>query len=97
MNVPVDAVEAAALLRSHLDGLASWSRAALVALVGDQHVATVIGGSGTEYQIEVEALWDRDPGGMLRVQGAIDDGRFRSAFRPVTDEFLIGEDGSIIR
>ena len=64
-----------------------------VALIGDQQVTSVCGGSGVGYQIEVEAFWDSKPGGLVRVLGSIDDGTLRAAFRPVSDDFLIGPDG----
>jgi hypothetical protein len=65
----------------------------LVALIGEQRMADVVGDSGAEYQLEVEVFWDSDPGGLVRVLGSIDDGTLRAAFRPVCDDFLIGPDG----
>jgi hypothetical protein len=47
------------------------------------------------YQVEVNAYWDAEPGGTIRVIGAIDDGGFRSSFSPLTDGFLLSADGAV--
>lgn len=55
---------------------------------------TVVAESGVQYQIEVQAFWDRprEPGN-LRVMISIDDGGWR-AFRPISTDFIIAADGS---
>lgn len=85
----------------HLDELAdfrSMSFQELSSLVGSVIVMEKKGLSGTDYQIEVLVLWDspRNPGGNLRVIASIDDGRFLSAFNPVTEDFIKGPDGNFI-
>ena len=55
----------------------------------------MIEGSGVAYQVEVTAVWEGPAGGAIRVLGAIDDGTFRAAFRPVTDDFVKHPDGVI--
>lgn len=46
------------------------------------------GDSGTDYQIEIEVMWDGKGGGDLRVLGSIDDGGVR-AFCPLCDSFIV--------
>ena len=89
----MDRTEAAGLLREHMERLAEMSHGEAEARIGDPRVATVVGESGTVYQIEVEVFWDADPGGLLRVLASIDDGSLRGAFRPVSEDCLIGPDG----
>lgn len=55
----------------------------------------VAGLSGTTYQIEIDAFWDSDKPGNLRVIVAVDDGGFR-AFAPLTTSFIIAPDGTFV-
>jgi hypothetical protein len=55
----------------------------------------VTGPSGAVYQIEIRAIWDDQPGGVIRVIGSVDDGGWR-AFLPLTDDFLRAPDGSFV-
>jgi hypothetical protein len=91
----MDRDEAYRLLGEHLEGRATEDFESLAALVGDPQVTQRTGESGIEYQIEVEALWDHESRSVLRVLGSIDDGSLRSAFRPITDDFLIDRDGVV--
>jgi hypothetical protein len=43
--------------------------------------------SGAKYQVEIQFLWDDQPGGPIRVVGSIDDGGLR-AFVPLTLDFI---------
>ena len=63
--------------------------------IGQPDVRTVRGADGCEYQIEVEAMWDDQPGGTIRVVGLIDDGSFRPHL-PLSDEFLAMPEGKFI-
>jgi hypothetical protein len=95
----VDRDEARAVLARELAPLRGLSHDALVErLCGRIEVREVVGPSGTVYQIELEGLWDHPgrPGEVLRVLGGIDDGHLRSAFRPVTDGFLVAPDGTFV-
>jgi hypothetical protein len=49
---------------------------------------TVVGESGTQYNVQVVMIWDRCLDGPIRVIGSIDDGRLR-AYKPVTKSFLV--------
>jgi hypothetical protein len=84
----VDREAAAQLLRRELESYARQSRAELVALMGQTDAYAVHAGD-TEYQVEVSVYWDDAEGGPLRVLGAIDDGTFGGAFRPVTDDLIV--------
>jgi hypothetical protein len=63
--------------------------------IGQDDVRTVRGSDGREYQIEIEAIWDDQPGGSIRVVGAIDDGSFRSGL-PLSEDFLATPEGKFI-
>ena len=91
----LDKAEAAALLRHELQGYARRSHSELAGLIGDVDAYGIEGASSVEYQIEVSAHWDAEPGGTIRVIGSIDDGGFWCAFRPVADGFLIDADGTV--
>jgi hypothetical protein len=90
----MDRSEARELLIEHLRRFRGMDHGWLAEQIGDQQVATVNGTSGVEYQIEVEILWDAEPGGTLRVLGSIDDGSLRGAFRPVCEDFLVDPEGT---
>ena len=70
--------------------------AALTRSIGQVDVRSVRGSDGRDYQIEIEAEWDDQPGGSVRVVGAIDDGSFRD-FLPISAEFIVAPDGSLFR
>lgn len=89
-RVPRALLEAAMLEHETL------SYAALAARIGRAHTRTERGSDGRTYQIEIEVEWDDQPGGAVRVVGAIDDGSFRS-FLPISAEFIVAPDGSLFR
>jgi hypothetical protein len=91
----MDRTEATRLLRDHMSGLAGLRYDEFVARIGEPSVVEVEGTSGVAYQIEVEAFWDSESGGVLRVLGSIDDGTLRAAFRPICEDFLIGPGGLV--
>ena len=84
--------------RSLLDGVISRLRTMTYADLRkyfDEEQNEVIGPSGTEYQIETLAVWDRAPEGDLRIFVSIDDGGIR-AIVPLTDGFIMRPDGSFV-
>jgi hypothetical protein len=94
----MDRTEAAAIAVGIIDELRSVPYDALVTrLLGDQEIREVVGESGVEYQVEIEAMWDR-PGRLvdLRVFVAIYDGSFRGFLRPETQSFIVAPDGSFV-
>ena len=93
----MDKDEAQDLLRAELVRWQERSYSELVErLLDRQEVREVIGPSGAWYQLEVQAFWDAQPDGVLRVLGAIDDGRGFRANVPLTDDFLVAPDGSSV-
>jgi hypothetical protein len=68
----------------------------LASAIGHVHVRSQRGSDGRDYQIEIEAEWDDQPGGAVRVVGAIDDGSFRD-YLPLSAEFIVAPDGSLFR
>jgi hypothetical protein len=91
----MDKQEATLLLRDHLDGYRRRSYGDLVTLLGKPQVAELHGASGKTYQVEVEVYWDQQPGGAIRVLGAIDDGGWR-AFKPLSEDFILAPDGTFV-
>jgi len=92
----MDKTEAKLTLEQELSRYRELSYAELRALIG--HIEAFERGapSGTNYQIEIEVVFDdirakRD----LRVLGAIDDGGWRS-FAPLSDSFIMAPDGSFV-
>ena len=92
----MDKVEARGLLEEFLDDLKTRSREKLLGLISKPLCIEKTGKSGTVYQIEYEALWDAEPGRDLRIIASIDDGGFRSAFKPLTADFLVSPQGKVI-
>ncbi len=64
-------------------------------LLNKPEAADVVGASGAQYQVEIEAFWDSGKPGNLRVIVASDDGGLR-ALAPYTTDFIISPDGSFI-
>jgi hypothetical protein len=84
----MDREEAQTLLKTKLDEYRNLSYDQLVARVGDEEFPEVTGPSGTQYQIEIQIVWDDKKGGAVRVLGSIDDGGWR-AFLPLCDSLLV--------
>ena len=83
------------LLRSALAEHRGRTYAELARAIGHVDVRVVRGADGRDYQIEIEAVWDDRPGGVVRVLGAIDDGG-ALAWLPLCDDFLMAPDGRLI-
>ncbi len=93
----MDIDEARKLLAEKLSEYRTFSYTSLVNRIGDDDYLAVTGPSWrTEYQIEVQFLWDAEPKGNLRVSAAIDDGSFRHAFSPQCEDFVISPDGRMM-
>ena len=93
----MDKTEARTILAEQLSSYRVLAYAELVKLVGTNSVIVELGPSGTEYQIEIEVMWDslRDRVNVL-VMGAIDDGRLPGAISPLTDSFIMAPDGKLV-
>jgi hypothetical protein len=92
----VDKSEAAEILREHISQYRAKPYAELKSLISNVQVHEATGGSGTEYTLEFDVLWDSDPNGDIRVIGGIDDGTFPSAFSPLSDDFILSPDGEFV-
>lgn len=90
----MDESEARGILTERLGEYRRRSYEQLVSSIGESELVEVVGPSGARYQLEIESLWDDKKGGAVRVMGSIDDGSFRRAFMPFTDDFIIAPDGS---
>ena len=88
--------EARRVLRKELEAYRSRSYSELQDLIRDPEVIEARAASGTRYQIEVEAVWENQPGGDLRVIASIDDYGFLSFVHPVSEDFILRPDGSFI-
>ena len=67
----------------------------LLYLLETPDTSEVTAESGTNYQLEFQAVWDDKEDGNLRVMGSIDDGGGR-AFVPFADDFIIAPNGEFI-
>ena len=92
----MDRVEAQFLLTEKLAEYRRLSYAELVAKIDNDEYVQIAGSSNTEYQIEIQFMWDDKENGELRVLAGIDDGTLRGAFRPVCEDFIMSPDGNFI-
>lgn len=77
--------------------LRTESYPALVAqYIGETGVRDLVGASGAEYCVEIQGVWDNGKPGDLRILVGIDDGGFRAAFRPMSDDFIMAPDGTFV-
>jgi hypothetical protein len=88
-------VEALSLLQGQLRPWRERSWAQLREGVSQSHRFEVTGESGTWYQGEIQVFWDDKPDGAIRVMASIDDGGWR-AFVPLTDDFILAPDGTVV-
>ena len=87
----MDREEALSLLHAKLDEYRKLSYDQLAARIGDEEFPEEVGASGTQYQIEIQIVWDDKPNGAVRVLAAIDDGGWR-AFMPLCADLLVTPD-----
>lgn len=86
---------ARAIVEDRLKELGKRSYGELADCVGRVCCDRVNGPDGEEYQVEIETRWDSKAGGNVRVIVAA-DGPGTSAFRPLTETFIMSADGSFI-
>lgn len=91
----MDKAEALTVLRQRLEPYRGRTYAELLPLLEEAVSFEVVGPSGTAYQVEIDAVWDGEPGKDLRVFGRIDDGGWR-ALAPLTSDFIISPEGSFV-
>ena len=68
----------------------------LVARIGNDEYLQVSSPSNTEYQIEIQFMWDDKEDGDIRISAAIDDSSLRGAFWPVCEDFIVTPDGRFL-
>jgi hypothetical protein len=86
---------ARAIVEDRLKELPKLSYGELAKLVGQVSCDRIKRPDGAEYQVETEARWDSKAGGNIRVIVAA-DGPGASAFRPLTETFIMSADGSFM-
>ena len=91
----MDKVEARGILGGEVARRRAQSYSQLKELNGDSKHIEVVGNSGTEYQLEVQAWWDDKREQNLRVIVSIDDGGLR-AIVPLTESFIVAPDGEFV-
>ena len=88
--------EACEIITVELAKYRNWPYDQLRALVdAPKRSFEVVGASGTRYYVDINAHWDDNPEGPVRVLGCIDDGGWR-AYLPMTDSFIKAPDGSFV-
>ena len=90
--------EAKLILDQELEVFRAMSYPELSTLIGSPLNFERKGPSDTDYLIEIQAFWDtpRDAYENLRVIASIDDGRFPSAFMPISADFIKSPDGNSV-
>ena len=83
------------LIDTELRRLQQLSYSELAALIGRVEAKEVVAEDGNTYQLEIQAFWDGKKGGDVRLIVAADDGGWR-AFKPLTGDFHMRPDGSLI-
>jgi len=84
-----------AIIEDRLKELRKFSYGELVKLVGQIPCDRVNGPGGEEYQVEIETRWDSKASSNIRVIVAV-DGPGASAFRPLTEAFIMSAAGSFV-
>ena len=91
----MDNNEARDILATELARYRIRSYAELQRLLDAQDTVERTGPSGTKYQLEVEAVWDDEAGGNLRVIAHVDNRGWR-AFVPLSHDFIIAPNGTFV-
>jgi hypothetical protein len=84
-----------ALIDAELRRLQGLSYSDLSALIGKVETKELVGEDGKTYQLEIQAFWDSKKGADVRLIVAADDGGWR-AFKPLTGDFMMRPDGSLL-
>ncbi len=91
----MDKAEAGEILARITSELRKQSYEELRGFLRDPHMREASGAGGATYQVEVQVFWDDRQETNLRVMVSIDDGGL-SAFKPLSDDFIIAPDGSFV-
>jgi len=88
--------EARTIIAKELLPYRKKSYADLRGMIDAEPVTYEVRGDGqANFQIEIQAFWDDEPGGDIRVRGAIDDGGFRAYF-PLCEDFILAPSGKFV-
>ena len=87
--------QAHAVARSALAGYRAEPYHALLRLIDEPDVMERKAPDGTEYTVEVSAIWETEPQGRLLVLAAVSYSLWTD-FAPVCDDFIIAPDGSFV-
>ena len=80
--------EARQILEGEMTSFRANSYRELIAMIDAEPTTKErTGSTGKWYQIEIQAFWDDQPQGNIRVMGSIDDGGL-SAFAPLSKDFI---------
>jgi hypothetical protein len=92
----VNREEALVILKEQIARLRELQYNELLEFLDNAISIEVVGSSGTHYQIEMEAIWDREPKSDLRVVVSIDDGSLLRSTFPLVDDFIVLPDGTFV-
>jgi hypothetical protein len=92
---PMNDQVACAVIDSERKRLRNTPNSELTTLVDKPETRRIIAEDGNSYQVEIQALWDSEKGGDLRVVVSGDDGGWQ-AFKPLTCDFIIRPDGTFV-
>jgi hypothetical protein len=91
----MDNIEAKKVLAEEMARYRAMPYAELILLLDQNKHIDTVSSSGTNFQIDVQVMWDDESKGALRIVGVIDDGGWR-AFAPLTADFILRPDGTFI-
>ena len=93
----MDKKEAKTLLKNIVDSLQKMPYSQFANWIKEKHVQAeqITSPAGNSYNIESEAVWDDRSKTTIRVIISIDDGTM-SSFSPMTEDFAIKSDGSLL-
>ena len=84
----MDKEEAREVIQAELEAFRAKPYAGLRQMIEDTPITHErVAPSGKRYQVEIQAFWDGEPNGDIRVAGSVDDGGLR-AFFPLTEAFI---------
>ncbi len=83
------------LINARINELRQQPYVELVKLVDSPIALEQLGSDGKTYNLEIQAVWDGDKGGDVRVLVSAEDGGLR-AFMPLTEDFIKSADGNFV-
>lgn len=93
----MNTTEALQILREELRAYERRAYHDLTTLVGQVIHKDRSAPSGTNYQIDAQFMWDDPRVHTIRVIVAIDDRSLRYSILPMSEDFIMNPDGSVVR